>query len=46
MVGEDDNEELQVTHSRNSGLDVSSPHHGKVFITYTLLMDQWTFQCT
>ena len=29
MVG-DDEKELQVTHSRDSGLDVSSPKHGKV----------------
>ena len=30
MVGEDESEQLQVTHSRHSGLDVSSPKHGKV----------------
>ena len=32
MVGEDENKDLQVTHSRDSGLDVSSPKHGKVHI--------------
>ena len=30
MVGDDEDKELQVTHSRDSGLDVSSPKHGKV----------------
>lgn len=32
MVGDDENRELQVTHSRESGLDVTSPKHGKVII--------------
>ena len=30
MVGDDENKELQMTYSRDSGLDVSSPKHGKV----------------
>ncbi len=30
MVGDDENKDLQITHSRDSGLDVSSPKHGKV----------------
>ena len=30
LVGDDESRELQVTYSRDSGLDVSSPKHGKV----------------
>ena len=30
LVGDDENKQLQITHSRDSGLDVSSPKHGKV----------------
>ena len=30
MVGDDENRELQITHSRDSGQDVSSPKQGKV----------------
>lgn len=30
MVGDDENRELQLTYSQDSGLDVSSPKHGKV----------------
>ena len=35
MVGDDENRELQITHSRDSGQDVSSPKHGKVSLNNT-----------
>ena len=38
LVGEDSERQLQITYSRESGLDVSRPKHGKVWVYHFIFL--------